>query len=292
MAQRFGGKFSPGGPSGPQKASIRPPKMRGEFRTALLFIPALILPFTSLNEGAQVLGLALLAAAGIAGGAWLTREGLKAEVAFNARKVARRPLLPRKLVGAGLVGIGAGIASFTNSPSLLTSAIYGAIATALHVAAFGLDPLKDKNVEGIDQYQQDRVARVVDHGEKIIASMKAAIARTGDRALIRRVDGFSGTAERMFRTVEEDPRDLTAARKYMGVYLEGARDATVKYADLVERRPDADARANYESLLNDLEENFTARTERLMADDRTDMDIEIKVLRDRLAREGLTGSGD
>ncbi len=47
----------------------------------------------------------------------------------------------------------------------------------------------------------------------------------------------------LFRTVEGDPRDLTAARKYLSVYLMGARDATVKFADLYAQNRNTKARA-------------------------------------------------
>jgi len=40
-------------------------------------------------------------------------------------------------------------------------------------------------------------------------------------------------------------------------------------------------------LLDDLSGNFAARTEKLLHDDRSDLDIEIGVLRDRLQREGI-----
>jgi len=71
------------------------------------------------------------------------------------------------------------------------------------------------------------------------------------------------------------------------VYLMGARDASVKFADLYKRTKDAQARTDYEALLTDLETNFAARTQKMLEGGRTDMDIEIKVLRDRLAREGV-----
>ena len=91
----------------------------------------------------------------------------------------------------------------------------------------------------------------------------------------------------LIRTVEEDPRDLTAARKYMSVYLMGARDATIKFADIYGRSRDAQARADYMALLDDLEQNFAARTQKMLLDDRSDLNIEIEVLRDRLKREGI-----
>ena len=68
----------------------------------------------------------------------------------------------------------------------------------------------------------------------------------------------------------------------------GARDATIKVVELYGRNKDADARASYEALLDDLEQNFAARTEKMLLDDRSDMDIEINVLRDRLQREGVS----
>ena len=66
-----------------------------------------------------------------------------------------------------------------------------------------------------------------------------------------------------------------------------SRDATFKFVDLYTRKKDADVRADYEALLDDLEPNFAARTDKMLLDDRSDMDIEINVLRDRLKREGV-----
>jgi hypothetical protein len=64
---------------------------------------------------------------------------------------------------------------------------------------------------------------------------------------------------RLFRTIEGDPGDLTAARKYLSVYLLGARDATVKFADHYAQTRDAAARTDYEALLTDLETTFARR---------------------------------
>ena len=118
--------------------------------------------------------------------------------------------------------------------------------------------------------------------------MKSQIEILSDRRLTERVEDFQTIARRMIRTVEEDPRDLTGARKFLSVYLMGARDATTKFVDLYGRNKDANARTSYEALLTDLEQNFAARTDKMLLDDRSDMDIEINVLRDRLQREGVS----
>ncbi|MBN2629156.1 MAG: 5-bromo-4-chloroindolyl phosphate hydrolysis family protein, partial [Rhodobacteraceae bacterium] len=143
----------------------------------------------------------------------------------------------------------------------------------------------DKGAEGIDTFQTDRVARAVDEAEKHLSAMRDAILRAQDRQLEGRVDRFIAAARALFRTVEEDPRDLTAARKYLSVYLMGARDSTVKFADLYARSRDPQARADYLALLDDLETTFADRSRRLLSDNRSDLDVEISVLRDRLKAE-------
>ncbi|MEM1100650.1 MAG: 5-bromo-4-chloroindolyl phosphate hydrolysis family protein [Pseudomonadota bacterium] len=291
MAERYGGKYSKGGatenarpaPSSPYEGA-RPSAVG--LRVNLLFIAPLPLVFSLFGSGATTLAVNIVALALMLLAAWLTREGLVAEEAYNARTIAKRPAMPRKIAGAVVLGAGLALASLATMGAL-AAVVVGAVGAALHLGAFGLDPLSDKGAEGIDQFQQDRVARVVDEAEAYLGSMTTPIAGLKDRGLERRVAAFQATARKMFRTVEEDPRDLTAARKFLGVYLMGARDATLKFSDLYGRQPKPEDKAQYLALLDDLDGNFAAKTEKLMTDNRTDMDIEIKVLRDRLAREGV-----
>lgn len=297
MAQRFGGKYSPESrPGDPAQrplagreydpalpAPIRHPYEGRPFWVVLCAAPFLLGGF---GEGSVVLALSLAAFAGIAASAWMTREGLRAEAAYDARRVARRPALPRKLLGSALFAFAIGAGALPESGPL-GAALVGVIGLVLHALAFGPDPRRDKGMEGIDPFQQDRVARIIAEGEKYLDGMKAAILRTRDRRLEARVEVFAATARSLFEAVEQDPADLTAARKYMGVYLMGARDATVKFADLWTATRDEAARADYEALLADLEANFTARTRSLIEGGREGLEIEIEVLRERLAREGV-----
>jgi len=291
MAQRFGGKYSPGEGG----ATPEPPKggYRGARRTRaggrvnMLFIAPLPLAVRAFLAGPVEMALNLAALGLLLLAAWLTREGLRAEEAYDARRIARRPAIPRKIFGSVLTGGGLALAAYAAGGGVVEPAIYAAAGAALHLLAFGPDPLSDKSADGIDSFQSDRVARVVDRAEDYLRAMTEAIAGTRDRDLEARLERFQVTVRDMLRTVEDDPRDLSAARKYLGVYLMGARDASVKYADLATRAPNAEARENYLVLLSDLERNFTAKTRALMADSTTDLDIEIEVLRDRLEREGV-----
>ncbi|MGB8623110.1 MAG: 5-bromo-4-chloroindolyl phosphate hydrolysis family protein, partial [Paracoccaceae bacterium] len=278
----------PGGREPPRNPFHGKRRTRAGGRVNFLFLAPLPLLFTAFTSSPVGLAIDLAAFGVLMLAAWMTREGLVAEDAYIARRVARSPAIPRKIFGSVLTGAGLFLAGYAPGAGLLNPVIFGVLGTLLHGFAFGLDPLKNKGIEGVDSFQQTRVARVVDEAEKHLAAMKEAILRAGDRALLARVEQFQVTAREMCRTVEEDPRDLTAARKYLVVYLMGARDATIKFADIYSRTRDAGARADYEALLTDLEQNFSARTRNLMLDDKSDLNVEIEVLRDRLQREGVS----
>ena len=294
MAQRFGGRFSPGAGDDPttraaQEALAETRRVDAAGAKAnLLFVPPVLAAFFGLFGSPAALVLSLGAAAVLALSAFLLREGLRAEAAFAARPVARRPALPRKMLAAVLTGGGTLLAALSGGTDLLGSLLYAIAASGLHLTAFGFDPIRDKRVEGIDSFQQDRVARVVEEAEAYLATIREQVVSLGDRALTMRVAGFEALARRMIRTIEEDPRDLSAARRYLGVYLMGARDATLRFVDLYRRTRDDNARADYEALLGDLEANYAQGTTRLLEGGREAMDLEIKVLRDRLHREGVT----
>ena len=292
MAIRFGGKYSPGGQTGATQPGLGRPapgeaRHPHESRTTWVTVMASPLLLGAFFQD-DPLGMAtnLLGFGIIAGGMWMTREGLQAEAAYDARRVARRPAIPRKLFGGVLTGLG--IAVGASEPGAFAgAAVLGFTGAVLHWLAFGPDPMRDKGMEGVDSFQQDRAARMIEEAETHLQAMTEAIRRIGDRTLQARVASFAATARALFERVEQNPGALASARRYLGVYLIGARDATAKFVDLYAQSPDPGARRDYEALLADLETGFQALSQRLHDGVRTDMDIEIEVLRERLAREGV-----
>ena len=295
MAKRFGGEFSPGG--NPRAASGQKPSNRTApvisrvnpvgFRVNFLFIvpflwaiSAFFRSSTGMVQHLGVFALMLLSA-------WLTREGVRAHDAYLQRRIARRPAIPRKIFGSVAMGLALALAGFGSDGGMVNAVIFGVLGAGLHLASFGPDPLGDKGMEGIDVFQTDRVARAVDDAEELLDAMSDAIKRARDRTIEKRLGAFQSHVRTLLRAVENDPAQLSGARRYLGVYLRGARDATVKFADLYSRTRDDTVRQEYVDLLDDLEENFLLRTETLIDSDRQALDIEIDVLRERLEREGL-----
>jgi hypothetical protein len=302
MARRYGGKYSPdGAPPGAAAGAgpgAGPPPFRNRrvsrvsVRARLLYLLPLPLLFAGLGaigrgSAREMLG-ELGAFAGLTLAAWLLNEGLRAEDAYDARAVARPPAVPRKLFAAALAGASVALAGVLSlGQPLLGAVAFGVVAGAAALLAFGLDPMRKKGLEGVDEFATDRVARAIDQAEELVRQTTDASKRMGDRRLEGRVERLCDQAREVFRVVERDPRDLTRARTFLSVYLLGLRDATVKFADVWSRSRDAAARAAYEDLLGDLEQSFTTQRTHLLEDDRSALDIEIEVLRERLKQDGL-----
>lgn len=297
-AQRYGGKFSP------DKAGAAPPAApstgfsnrrahRFDIRARYLYLTPLPLLFAGLGAiGRGSPFETVVEIGGFAGlmlAAWLLNEGQRAEAAFDARAVAKPPSIPRKLIAAVLCAVSvAVVGAFSLGQGIIGGVVFGAVAGAAHLLAFGIDPMKAKGIEGQDPFATERVARAIDEAESVLRTTLDAGARIGDRRLEGRIERLCAQAREVFRVVEQDPRDLTRARKFLNVYLVGLRDATVKFADLWGRSRDPEVLTKYEDLLGDLETSFNRHRTDLLEDNRSDLDVEIEVLRDRLHQDGLT----
>lgn len=290
MAKRFGGPHSPeaGRPGAADPRLPADPPMLHRLASRPKYVTIAASPFLLGAFLQPPLGMVTdLAAFGLVALAmWLTREGLAAEAAYDQRRTARRPALPRKLLGGLLAGAGLGMGAAAPG-AILEGSLVGLAGLALHWLAFGPDPMRDKGTADADSFQQSRAARMIDEGEAHLGQIQQAIAGLGDRGLEVRVAAFAATVRELFDRVRDNPGDVAATRRYLGIYLQGARDATEKFAGLYARTRDAATRAAFEAFLDDLEKDFSARRDRLLDGDRSDLEIEIAVLRERLSREGL-----
>lgn len=300
MARRFGGPNSPGGdprsgeklPSGSASTQSGPGAVRTRQRNPvgarvhILFVLPFAWALTAFFRDPAGLLIHLGVFALLILSAWLTREGVIAHAAYDERRIARKPAFPRKIFGSVAMGLGLTLAGVMGMGPVM-AVLVGAVGAALHQISFGPDPMRNKGMDGVDDFQTDRVARAVAEAEARLVAMIDAVARLNDRHLTDRLRDFAGQVRPLLRAVENDPGQLSAARRYLGLYLEGAREATLKFVDLYARNRDAGARADYLTLLDDLQRNFTLRLETFQTADRQALDIEMDVLRERLAREGV-----
>lgn len=292
-AQRFGGAHSPGATPG---AVVRAARSGGGFRGGSLFLlpsPLLLAGLTALMAGDGLRGLVDLAAyADLMLAAFLLREGQRAEAAYDARPVAQPPAFPRKLVAAVLAASGVGMATgfgwgqlAQGGTGIATTAVFAGLTLVCHILAFGLDPMRPKAV-GAPGADSARIAAALDEAEARIDTIAALAKTLRDREIEERIAALLTQVRGMLGLIGADATDLDRARRYLKVYLTGAEAATRKYAAHAGQTTDAAIRAEYLSLLTTLEGSFESGRAVLLDNNRTDLEVEIEVLRDRLGQEG------
>ena len=168
MAKRYTGPHSPQARPDDRRPLPRPRDLRHPLESRTRWITLMGIPFLLSAFWQGPLGLAahLAAFGGLALGMALTREGLRAEAAYDARPVARRPAWPRKLFGGILTGVALGVGSWVPGAELgaavigvaggvlLSNAIGGMFAgDAAAAEAPAEEPMEDQ--EGFDDAGYD-----------------------------------------------------------------------------------------------------------------------------------------
>ena len=289
MSTGGGDTLAPGAGPRPANPFRGRAAMRVDLRGLWLFVmpvPLFFAALADLGAGAGLAAIADLAAFGaLELGAWTLREGQRAEAAFEARAVASPPAVPRKTLAAGLAGAGVALAALTGwGLDAAAAAIMGGIAAGSHVLAFGLDPMRAKGID-VDGSEAKRVAGALERAHAKIAEIEALVHRLRDREIARKVDRMLASVRAILGQIEADPRDLPRARRYLSVYLTGAHEATRKYVEHRAETHDGRLRADYLALLEELDRSFARGRETLLLEDRTELEIEIEVLRERLAED-------
>ncbi|MEM7526579.1 MAG: 5-bromo-4-chloroindolyl phosphate hydrolysis family protein [Pseudomonadota bacterium] len=304
-AQRYGGIHSPGeaGKSARRAAAAAGKPVSGggrrtafsgrsalsiDIRGRLMFLlptPLLLAAFFGIGTGDLTgTALSLTAFASLMFGAWMLSEGQKAARAYAARAVARRPAIPRKIIAALAAGLGIAVAQMAGTGGAIGAIGFGVIGLAAHLVAFGIDPLENKRID-LSDAEHGRVADAIENAEKLLREIHNDAQGIGDHEIAERVLSLCDEVRALLRRIEQDPRDLTRARRYLSVHLVGAHEATRKYAESHALLDDPTLRSDYLALLGELEASFQRGRDKLLADDRTDLEVEIEVLRDRLGRE-------
>ncbi len=216
--------------------------------------------------------------------AFTIRSGIDAAMEYEAHDFALAPKFPRKIIGAALTGAGLLLTCWTGwGIGLLQSAGFGIMGFASALFAFGPDPLKDKGSTTSTGITPDMVISAITEAEEKIGGIEAAGASLQDRPLRDRINRITKRARDILSRIEDDPSDLRRSRKFLVVYLDGALEATQKYVKSQnDLSGEKDIYIKFRSMLDDMEREFDDQHDKLLKNDRIELDVEIDVLADRL----------
>ncbi len=255
----------------------------------LLPLPVLIAAIVALGRGnlngliGNVAGYGLFLA-----GALLLRRGLRSEVEYNRRQVAHTPW-PLKTLGGIVIAVATSVTAHLGAghhPAIAVA--FGLVALLGSYLSYGFDPRAAKRFtdrDGVDT--TDRVLEALAQAERSIVAIEQATHNIRNTELNSRLQRIVALARRILTLLEEDPRDLRRARKFLNVYLDGAQQVTEGYAKTHERVAAPELDDNFRRVLITIEEVFEEQQQKLLESDVNDLDVQIEVLTTQLKREGV-----
>ncbi len=255
----------------------------------LLTLPVLLAAVVAMARGLLMPMVGNAVAYGLfLGGAWLLWRGLVSEGAYERRFVAKTPW-PLKASGGVLIGLGTGLTAWLgvgHHPGIAFA--FGVVALLGCRLFYGGDPGAAKRVtaaSGLDT--TDQVLAALAQAERSIAAVEQSSRDIRQPELHQRLRRVAALAREILTLLEEDPRDLRRARKFLNVYLDGVQRVVEGYAKTYQRAASPDLDANFRRVLTSIEEVFQEQLQKLLESDIIDLDVQIEVLTSQLKREGL-----
>ncbi len=263
------------------------------FRSGLLLfllpLPIMVAVLLSLFRGDLPHGMLYGASYALfLAGALLNRRGLHDEAEYRQRRIARTPRFPLKALGAVTASVATALTAVASDYGILIAICFGACAFVGCRFVYGPDPRGNKGVvdaHGLDD--TDRVVDALDNAQRDIAAIERANRNILNPELTARLRRIVDEGRRILLLIEENPRDLRRARKFLNVYLDGARRVAEGYARTHRRSPSAELEENFRRVLSTIEDVFREQHQKLLEHDVMDLDVQIEVLATQLKREGV-----
>nr|WP_305910298.1 5-bromo-4-chloroindolyl phosphate hydrolysis family protein [Methylomarinum sp. Ch1-1]MDP4522635.1 5-bromo-4-chloroindolyl phosphate hydrolysis family protein [Methylomarinum sp. Ch1-1] len=129
--------------------------------------------------------------------------------------------------------------------------------------------------------------RTLEESALIIRDIEQANDKIENPELNQRIERICEIANGILAEIEADPRDIRRARKFLNVYLDGARKVTEGYARTHRHSQSGELEQNFRNVLATIESVFQEQKQKLLEDDVFDLDVQIEVLNTQLKREGI-----
>jgi hypothetical protein len=247
-------------------------------------LPAAVAALIALVRGqlgllvGDVLGYGLML-----GGALLVRRGLDdGAAALGAAAWWQR--WPLQSVGAVLLALGSGVTAWLGAGHHPAIGLAFAAVTLLGLHfLYGLDLSLPRRPEGMGSYGSESLRRAA----RSIAAIEQAGRDIRQPELDERLASIALLAREILQRVQDDPRDLWRARKFLNVYLDGTQRVVEGYAKTQGQLAAPELDQRFRHALQTVERAFREQRQVLLERDVEDLDVQIEVLTRQLEREGI-----
>lgn len=218
------------------------------------------------------------------------RKGLYNQHHSSQRKWQRSAPFPWKITGAIFVAAATALASLFLAEKPLFSAIgFGLSALIGTLIVYGVDPKLEKiSTPNGSTINSDEVIAALEEAEIKIQAIETASFNIKDIKVKNQLHRISSKAHDILHVIEEDPKDLRRARKFLNTYLDGTQRVINGYGDIQAKNiPNQKLDDSFREVLNTVESVFAEQHQKLLENDVLDLDIQIEVLQTQMKHEGV-----
>ena len=213
----------------------------------------------------------------------LNTLGLANEFKYHQEQLTKAPKRPYKTLSAALLGISTFFtATIAGGESILMGLFLSIISSLGYYLYYGLDPRDDK-LENIGDISAEFVLKTISEAKSKLAVIESDIDKiNSDRVLQDRLSLAVKKAKEIIQTIQEDPKDIRVARKFLVVYIDGLKSVTNAYTSMDEADINEKTKENLHKLLEDVEHRFDKELSRLKKNNAFDLDVNIDTLHEQI----------
>lgn len=269
------------------KNPVAPPNLKGLLLVlfGMALLPVAILSLLSGKLGSLL--ISIVAFLLLIGASWLTRRGIEQQTNYQKSHLAAdpQPLKKAAMVAAALAAwlITAGL----NDYGFFMGLVFALFAALGYYLFYGLDPAGEKISERLGGYSTAELVEIIREAETKIMDIEHQRIKLGEGELNERLGRITTVARDVLATLEQKPRELRNARRFLNVYLEGAQRVVADYVRVHGKTDTTFLDKNFREVLVTIEESFKSQRKKLLANDVLDLDIQIEVLKKQLEEDGV-----
>lgn len=244
-----------------------------------LFLSVVLALFQTNIKAFVLSGISFFLFVAVAG---IAKKGFYEEGQYHANTFTKAPKVPYKMIAGYLLGAATFFTAFvTGSQPFVKSAFLALIATIGYYLFYGFDPKKDK-LENLGDVSADFVIETIQEAKAKLAHIEHDMTEIKDSILYDKLSIAVSKAKSILQTIQEDPKDVRVARKFLIVYIDGIARVTDAYTDLEEKDINAQTKEKLHDLMDDVEVRFEKELTRLKNNNAFDLDVHIDVLKEQI----------
>jgi len=212
----------------------------------------------------------------------IAKRGFVKEGQYHSDTFTKAPKVPYKMIAGYLLGGATFFTAFiTGGQPFVKSAFLAVIATVGYYLFYGFDPKKDK-LENLGDVSAEFVLDTIEEAKTRLSHIEHDMRDIKDTVLYDKLSAAVSKAESILHTIQEDPKDVRAARKFLIVYIDGIARVTDAYTDLDEADINTQTKEKLHTLMDEVEVRFEKELIRLKNNNAFDLDVHIDVLKEQI----------